>query len=297
MITDEDVKLIGQFTRKDIPREKLYTFDFILCDNEIDRDFEKFSDNALIDISKLFVGVTGIFDHNPLASNQNARIFKAEVIRDKERKNHLGEDYIYVKASAYMLITDKNRHLIDEIDAGIKKEVSIGCSTGKKVCSICGKQKCSHKKGKVYNGKRCFFILDDINDAYEWSFVAVPAQVSAGVLKNYSYKTIKNFLSNVSLGDDKKSFDEDKEKIEQLSYLAKLGSERVLELKAKVMKSFLLQKPFLDKETVKSITDKLCFEELLELSKMFDGGYMPMPQLFSQDNKMKSLNANEDFKI
>lgn len=128
MISQEDLKLIGKFTRKEIPKEKLYSFDFVLCDNEIDRDFEKFSDEALLDISKLFVGVTGIFDHNPLASNQNARIFKAEVVRDKERKNHLGEDYLYVKASAYMLITDKNRHLVDEIDAGIKKEVSVGCS-------------------------------------------------------------------------------------------------------------------------------------------------------------------------
>ncbi|MEG1449014.1 MAG: hypothetical protein RSC41_06750, partial [Oscillospiraceae bacterium] len=130
MITDEDLKLIGKFTRKEIPKEKLYTFDFILCDNEIDRDFEMFSKQALFDISKLFVGVTGIFDHNPLASNQNARIFKAEVVTDGSRKNHIGEDYLFVKASAYMLITDKNRHLIDEIDAGIKKEVSIGCSSG-----------------------------------------------------------------------------------------------------------------------------------------------------------------------
>lgn len=249
-----------------------------------------FSQNALTSISKLFVGVTGIFDHNPLASNQNARIFKTEVITDNNRKNSLGENYIYVKASAYMLITDKNKHLIDEIDAGIKKEVSIGCSTSRKVCSVCGKEKCSHRKGKVYNGKQCFFILDDVNDAYEWSFVAVPAQVSAGVLKNYSYKNIKNFLSqNIS--------DEDNQKIEELSYLAKLGSERILELKTNVMKRFLLEKPFLNKETVKSITNKLCYEELLELSKMFDNTHSPVPQLFCDDYKMKGLSLNENFKI
>lgn len=295
MITEEDLELIGNFTRKQIPTEKLYTFDFILCDNEIDRDFEMFSEKALADISKLFVGVTGIFDHNPLASNQNARIFKSQVVRDENRKNHLGEDYIYVKASAYMLITEKNKHLIDEIDAGIKKEVSIGCSTGRKICSVCGKEKCSHQKGKVYNGKQCFFVLDDINDAYEWSFVAVPAQVSAGVLKNYSYKSINSFLSD-NIGSQNK-LDESGEKIAQLSYLAKLGSERVLELKSNVIKRFLLEKPFLDKETVKSITDKLCYEELLELSKMFDNTSVPVPQLFSDENKMKSLSTNENFKI
>ena len=30
------------------------------------------------------------------------------------------------------------------------------------------------------------YILDDITDAYEWSFVAVPAQVNAGVTKRFT---------------------------------------------------------------------------------------------------------------
>ena len=52
------------------------------------------------------------------------------------------------------------------------------------VCSICGEDinTCAHKKGEVYGGKVCCAELVNAQDAYEWSFVAVPAQPRAGVL-------------------------------------------------------------------------------------------------------------------
>ena len=47
-------------------------------------------------------------------------------------------------------------------------------------------QSCSHVKGKTYGGRLCHVVLDVITDAYEWSFVAVPAQVNAGVTKRFA---------------------------------------------------------------------------------------------------------------
>ena len=86
-----------------------------------------------------------------------------------------------------MLRLDKNADLIKEIDGGIKKEVSISCSVGKRICSVCGGDRyehpCGHVKGKSYGGIICCAILDEPTDAYEWSFVAVPAQTGAGVKK------------------------------------------------------------------------------------------------------------------
>ena len=73
--------------------------------------------------------------------------------------------------------------------SGIKKEVSVGCAMGEAACSICGadvrKKGCRHEKGKWYGGKLCHTVLDCPTDAYEWSFVAVPAQREAGVVKCY----------------------------------------------------------------------------------------------------------------
>ncbi|MCR5601318.1 MAG: hypothetical protein K6G33_11340 [Ruminococcus sp.] len=181
---------INKFTRRKLSEDEVYVFSVILCDNDIDRDCERFSDNALEALKSSFIGRTGIFDHNVSSLNQNARIFDTELVTDDSRQTKYGYPYKYLKASAYMVRTDENQNLIAEIDGGIKKEVSISCSAAKRICSVCGNDKntssCSHVKGKYYNGILCHTILDDITDAYEWSFVAVPAQVNAGVTKKYS---------------------------------------------------------------------------------------------------------------
>ena len=189
ILTDEELELIGRFARKKLSRDELYTFSLILCDNEIDRDNEKFTVEALHKLAELFVGKTGIFDHNMKSKDQTARIYAAEVVTDEARKTADGEVYTYILARAYTVRTEKNKDLIAEIDAGIKKETSVGCSVKEIKCSICGKdiktQGCEHRKGKVYGGKICCYLLCEPADAYEWSFVAVPAQKNAGIVKSF----------------------------------------------------------------------------------------------------------------
>jgi hypothetical protein len=191
-----DIELINKLTRRDFTENELYIFPVRLCDNEIDRDYERFSDTALEELKTLFIGKTGIFDHNPSAGNQAARVFDTEVAADNEKSTSDGRPYKYLKAKAYMVRTAANKALIDEIDAGIKKEVSISCSAVRRICSVCGcdrsKGGCSHEKGKMYGEKLCHTILDGITDAYEWSFVAVPAQINAGVTKKYIPKEEKS---------------------------------------------------------------------------------------------------------
>ena len=56
------------------------------------------------------------------------------------------------------------------------------------------KNYCMHYWGKEYetdSGKKvCYFTLDGAKEAYEVSFVAVPAQPRAGTTKNYGGKEI-----------------------------------------------------------------------------------------------------------
>lgn len=185
---EEALGLIARFTRSTPKAEDLYTFTVTLCDNEIDRDNERFSVEALQTLSELFVGVTGIFDHSMKSADQTARIYKTQVIRDESKLTSYGEPYVHLKAWCYMLRTPKNQELIDEIEGGIKKEVSVSCSVQAKLCSFCGhdlrSHECSHAVGETVNGKLCHAILSEPTDAYEWSFVAVPAQKNAGVSKS-----------------------------------------------------------------------------------------------------------------
>ena len=186
-VTAQDLELIGALARRALGAEEVYTFSVRLCDNEIDRDFERFTTQTLEELAPMFVGKAGIFDHQWSAKGQAARIYRTEVVREPGEMTRAGDGYCWLKGYAYMVRTDSNRDLIAEIEGGIKKEVSVGCSVRHSVCSICGAEGggCRHVKGQVYDGKLCFTELRDPADAYEWSFVAVPAQRSAGVLKRF----------------------------------------------------------------------------------------------------------------
>ena len=177
--TPQELELINSYTVKPLKAEEVYTFGIVLCDNEIDRDFERFDIPALEKLAELFVGKTGIFDHSMSCRDQTARIFSCRVETDENKVTSAGEKYTKLCARAYMPRSEKNAALIEEIDAGIKKETSVGCSVGRSVSSVCGKdgrtEPCAHIKGREYGGKLCRRILCDPADAYEWSIVAVPA--------------------------------------------------------------------------------------------------------------------------
>ena len=202
MTIKEELSLINGYSRTELKEEDVYIFTLTLCDNEIDRDYECFDKDALITLSELFVGKTGILNHDMKAENQVARIYSAEVEESENETSSTGEKYCRLRAKAYMLRNEKSQPLIDEICAGIKKEVSINCSVSEIICSECGKkvkkEHCSHIKGKD-----CYHILRKPTDAYEWSFVAVPAQKKAGTVKNFTisedvekYKAIAEKYNN-----------------------------------------------------------------------------------------------------
>lgn len=188
--TAEDLELINTYARNPLDAKDVYCFNLTLCDNEVDRDFERFSVEGLETLCELFTGKTGIADHNMSSENQKARIFSTHLEEDSTKKTSVGESYVALRAKAYMLRTEQNADMIEQIEGGIKKEVSVGCSMGSMTCSICGKDmkkhECKHIKGKYYGKKLCHGILGDAKDAYEWSFVAVPAQKNAGVTKTFT---------------------------------------------------------------------------------------------------------------
>ena len=184
--TEQDLKKINQFTRRELSADEVYVFTVALCDNDVDRDFEKFTVESLEAMAPMFIGKTGILDHNPTAENQNSRVFETWLDKPEGKKTVDGEQLVQLKAKAYILKSEKSKTLIDEIDAGIKKEVSVSCSMNVSKCSICGEEKgCEHKRGQEYGGKLCFFTLEQPEDVYEFSFVAVPAQRGAGVTKSF----------------------------------------------------------------------------------------------------------------
>ena len=266
MVTAEELSRINEFAKCELSAGEIYTFAVKLCDNEIDRDCERFTRETLAQLAELFVGKCGIFDHEWSAKEQTARIYRTELVETKERTK-AGDGYCYLKGYAYMLRTEKNAELIAEIEGGIKKEVSVGCSVKESACSICGKEigLCGHEKGKVYDGKLCYAELKDASDAYEWSFVAVPAQPKAGVMKRYGQEEAGSLKALVRQRGSRANLRE----LEKLEKQAELGRTYLGELKKEVCRLMLTAEKGFDGETVEKMTEKLGEEELKELKRVY----------------------------
>lgn len=272
--TNEDLAKIQQFSRRELLPEEIYVFNVDLCNNDIDRDYEKFSVETLKQMAELFVGKTGIFDHSMKSADQTARIFDAFVEKVNGKKTADGEDFYSLKAKAYMLNNEQNRSLIDSIEAGIKKEVSVSCSVDKAYCSICHTDRkraaCEHRKGKMYGDRLCFNILTDATDAYEFSFVAVPAQREAGVTKSFSLKEeaeMQDIVKMISQGDEitlsKSQTNELYSYIEGLKQEAELGEAYKKKLIKQVVDLFKSAFPKMDEALFVSVASVMTSKELL----------------------------------
>lgn len=306
---ERDMEKISRYTRRELSADELYIFNVTLCNNDIDRDFEKFSVDALEEMAQLFVGKTGIFDHSMKSSDQKARIFDTCVEKQEGEKTADGEDLYCLRARAYMLKNDENRLLIDEIDAGIKKEVSVSCRMGKSVCSICKKDahsgECSHIKGRAYNGEQCFHILSDAKDAYEFSFVAVPAQREAGITKAFALKnkSADEIVKTISACDtdvvlSKSQVTKLNAYIDDLKEQASLGTAYKQQLAKDVTKLFAMTFPNMDRKLFSSVVSVMTAKELLGFKQGMTEKSTPSPQpQILAKNTIKNKENYSQFKI
>lgn len=297
-----ELELINTYARNPLEKESVYCFTLTLCDNEVDRDFERFSTDALKELLPLFAGKTGISDHSMSSQNQKARIFKTWLEEDSTKKTATGEAYTALKAKAYMLITDENKEMIEQIEGGIKKEVSVGCSMGRLTCSICGKDmkahECKHIKGKCYGKKLCHGILSDAKDAYEWSFVAVPAQKNAGVTKAFCTVSDQKGASVISAATDEALYSA--KYVKSLERKAEDGALYRQFLTKEIRKHVLIAMSRIDPDLFIKHCESMSVPELISLSDSLRAQaaeIIPVSLQLKGTGKTKTAHDNNSFKI
>ena len=254
--TAAQLEAINAQAKSAMTAEQVYVFSLRLCDDQVDRDMERFDTGPLPGLAKLFIGKTGILDHHWSAGNQVARIFAAEVVR---------EDRVsYIKAWAYIRRGGANEEVIADIEAGIRKEVSVGCAMGRAVCSVCGSEygTCGHMKGERYDGALCVAILKEPMDAYEFSFVAVPAQPNAGVLKAMGggNKTLKELAEQFGVQGEYRA----------LCKEAQLGRAYKKQVGNDVVRLCLSLDLGVEEPVLRAIAEKAGAEELLKLKEALE---------------------------
>ena len=276
-----DLEQINALARRELTADEVYLFAVRLCDNDVDRDGERFAVETLEELGKLFVGVSGVFDHQWSARGQTARIYRTEVVHEEGTLTQDGQPYCYLKGYAYMMRTEDNAGLIAEIDGGIKREVSVGCAVERVECSICGEdmnasQRCGHQRGQEYGGQLCTVILLGATDAYEWSFVAVPAQKKAGVVKRAKLR-------------------------EKLEREAEIGRTYLERLRGEVVRLACLVQPEADRELMERVARRLDWEELDGLKKLYqaqaDRRFIPQSQLWQGEDRPEDRRGDSAFLI
>lgn len=314
ILNEKELALINRYTRREMSEEEVYTFSVVLCDNDIDRDFERFDEQALHTLKELFIGKTGVFDHEPKAGNQTARIYDCAVERVTDRKTRTGGDYLRLIAKAYLPRSKKNEDFILALDSGIQKEVSVGCAVSGNICSICGadrkKNACRHQKGKTYDGKLCHDVLTGVTDAYEWSFVAVPAQRAAGVVKAWKaqerqVKEVQEITKALSFGEDISLSAQEVKKL--YGYLGSLeddaqyGRQYRADLKSEVVRLSVLVQPDIGKSMMESLAEKMDIGELKAFKSAYERKsaalFQRKPQLFQSGGQEQKAQNNQEYHI
>ena len=80
--TAAQLEAINALAKSALTPEQVYVFSLRLCDDQPDRDNERFDTGALPELARLFLGKTGILDHKWSSDCQVARIFSTEVARE-----------------------------------------------------------------------------------------------------------------------------------------------------------------------------------------------------------------------
>lgn len=277
--TAVQLEAINALAKARLNGEQVYVFSLRLCDDQIDRDFERFDEAALPGLAKLFIGKTGIVDHRWSTENQVARIFETQVVREKGTS--------YIKAWAYIRRGGANDEIIADIEAGIKKEVSVGCAMGRAVCSVCGSEygTCGHLKGESYEGQVCCAILQEPMDAYEFSFVAVPAQREAGVLKALGGKRkLKELAEEFGAQGEYRV----------LMKEAELGRRYRKELEDNVVRLGLALELGVSEPVLRSLAGVAAAEDLLALKEALEGRLsemMPVVRQLGGGEKQESVKS------
>ena len=278
--TPAQLEAINAQAKAELTAEQVYVFSLRLCDDQIDRDMERFDTDALPLLAKMFIGKTGIVDHKWSSDSQVARIFETQVVQE--------EGVSYIKAWAYIRRGGHGEETIADIEAGIKKEVSVGCAMGRAVCSVCGNEygSCGHQKGEHYDGMLCCVVLKEPMDAYEFSFVAVPAQREAGVMKGLgrSNRSLKELADEFGIQGEYRS----------LYKQAQLGQQYQKQLESDVVRLFLSLDMGMEEPVLRSIAQKVSADELMHLKKALEervAEYLPVHTQLHGYSKENDLEA------
>ena len=145
--TERELETINRFARRPLTADEVYVGECDLCNDRVDRAFERFTADVLQDFADSLPGKSLLAGHDhgslPLGLWFDARL------RQDER------GVIHLRPSYYIVKTRENEHHRAQLDGGVYRYASIGFRARDLVCDICGKSwfgwECEHYPGQAYD--------------------------------------------------------------------------------------------------------------------------------------------------
>lgn len=142
--------------------DNIFTFDIVICTNEINTENHKFSIPALFQIKDLICGRIGDIDISSDKNKITARIYDSSVEYCKDKLTQDGEPLLYVKSSAFIkkgYPGDENYNcpFVKNIQDGYYNNVDFSCSI--------------YKTHEIPFVNQNVTIIDSITDIYDWRII------------------------------------------------------------------------------------------------------------------------------
>jgi hypothetical protein len=187
----EDLARIAAFTVEPVDAERLYVREMRLCNDGYDREWERIPAAYLERLAQTLPGKSFLPNHNH-REFALGRFYAAELQQDGGRT--------FLHCRFYMLRTEDNAELRDQIDAGVRNHVSVGFCYDQLICDLCGRDYygvtrdasgellwCRHYAGRMYEGRRCTTSFGGdvaLYEAVEASLVYLGCQYDSQIVKD-----------------------------------------------------------------------------------------------------------------
>ena len=119
-LSERELALINKQSLRELNADEVFAFRLAACDNQVDRDNERFTENTLEQLAKMYIGKTVLLDHVWSAKSQTARIYNAYVSGEGDVKRLI--------LCCYTVRTESMADTISAIEGGILRECSVGCT-------------------------------------------------------------------------------------------------------------------------------------------------------------------------
>lgn len=227
-----DLELINQqYALRPLAAEEVYIRRLALCNDQVDRTFERFPVPYLQRFAATLPGKP-LLAHHDRSQFPMGRFFRAEVKSSDELGLPRGEDdrpSNWLVCWVYLVKTSGNEEVRRQIDAGVYSHVSIGYRWADLTCDLCGRSyfrsDCPHVIGQSYESRTCTATYsgdEERVEAVEGSLVYLGAQYGAVITKSDNRREEKAALSHRKEGGE--------------DVLAAEGREYRAELRAEILR-------------------------------------------------------------